>query len=537
MVKGQAVADQVVAGTKGLVMGTGASGADIRWTTEAAVPKRLQLALQEGGDTVASSPVQAFLGKIFPNPMTVWGGEGNDTIVTGAGDDTVFGGDGDDKLSGGPGKDSLFGNDGNDTFLAEGLIAIPDPADAKKTIMKDDGDDTMDGGNGEDTVSYAARTAAVYVSLSPSGDASEAKLLLKFTNNATATQDIECDTSGDWARVGGAEKDDVCAGIEKIVGGSGDDVLIGSAADNTISGGAGNDLLIGRNGNDTLNGELGDDWFFEGSGDSTASNGSDIFSGGPGSDTVDYSGRENAGVVVTMDGVGANDGWLSDETSEGDNVKADIENLLGSRISDTLIGNSLPNQIWGLDGRDNIDGREGDDVFHDEKKDDIAGNERDVIRGGSGIDRMDYSGVDPIEGKSRTEGVVAIANQTIEVAATLTLVPWTSSTSFVAPAEALGKDSEDVLGTDIEEIVGTGSDDVIVGNALNNVLAGGGGVDILWGGDGDDILEAGRVLDTSAGATPGSYKDDGVADKLYCGNGLDVTIKGPEDTVREACEN
>ncbi|HEX3357647.1 MAG TPA: calcium-binding protein [Tepidisphaeraceae bacterium] len=85
-------------------------------------------------------------------PVSVYGGDGNDTILGGGGADVLFGGNGDDVLSGGtgddtlrgeagddlidggPGKDHLFGHDGNDQLFAnDGQV------------------DTLDGGNGTDS--------------------------------------------------------------------------------------------------------------------------------------------------------------------------------------------------------------------------------------------------------------------------------------------------------------------------------------------------------------------------------------------------
>ena len=55
-------------------------------------------------------------GSDFPRPMTVSGGEGNDTLVGGAGNDSLDGGVGDDCLSGNDGDDTLMGLGGNDTL-------------------------------------------------------------------------------------------------------------------------------------------------------------------------------------------------------------------------------------------------------------------------------------------------------------------------------------------------------------------------------------------------------------------------------------
>src|SRR5690606_10543649 len=60
----------------------------------------------------------------------------------------------------------------------------------------------------------------------------------------------------------------------------------------TVFGGAGNDTLKGGLGNDTLNGGEGNDVFLTNATTATlAKDGADVYIGGPGTDTVDYSGR------------------------------------------------------------------------------------------------------------------------------------------------------------------------------------------------------------------------------------------------------
>ena len=66
---------------------------------------------------------------------TVYGGDGNDTLIGGSGNETFFGGSGNDVVDGNGGADTAFLGAGNDTF-------VWDPGD---------GSDTVDGGAGFDT--------------------------------------------------------------------------------------------------------------------------------------------------------------------------------------------------------------------------------------------------------------------------------------------------------------------------------------------------------------------------------------------------
>jgi len=143
------------------------------------------------------------------------------------GDDTLVGGAGNDRVEGGPGRDRLIGAGGADRFLlgADG----PQPAP-----------DVVSGGSGTDVVDYSGRST-----------------------------DLRIDLARDRGPDG-----DVFAGIERAIGGYGDDVLIGDAGPNRlegdlgtdrIDGGAGDDMLIGA-GKDTLIGRGGDDYLDSGDG-------------------------------------------------------------------------------------------------------------------------------------------------------------------------------------------------------------------------------------------------------------------------------
>jgi Ca2+-binding RTX toxin-like protein len=69
-------------------------------------------------------------------PVTLNGGNGNDTLIGGGGDDVLSGGSGDDNLLGNGGIDVLRGDDGADTLTATDGVA----------------DSVVDGGSGNDTI-------------------------------------------------------------------------------------------------------------------------------------------------------------------------------------------------------------------------------------------------------------------------------------------------------------------------------------------------------------------------------------------------
>jgi Ca2+-binding RTX toxin-like protein len=149
-------------------------------------------------------------------------------------------------------------------------------------------------------------------------------------------------------------------GPDVIDAGAGDDVIYGLDGNDTVCGGNGNDILRGSSGNDNLNGGAGNDIFYE----SVGANGADTFSGGPGTDVADYSAR-SATLTVTINDL-ANDG----QAGEADNVKTDVEDLVGGSSGDSLTtsgstsanrlvgqgGNDALNVVDGISGNDTIDG-------------------------------------------------------------------------------------------------------------------------------------------------------------------------------------
>jgi Ca2+-binding RTX toxin-like protein len=147
------------------------------------------------------------------------------------------------------------------------------------------------------------------------------------------------------------------------------DILEGGAGTDTLNGAAGNDTLTGNDGDDTFNGETGNDYMFA----SSSTDGNDTFNGGIGADTVDY-GAVSAALTLSIDNT-ANDG-VSGET---DNVKTDIETLIGGSGNDTITGSANGDTLKGGDGNDTMYGGGGDDDMY-------GGAGADLMYGDSGND-------------------------------------------------------------------------------------------------------------------------------------------------------
>lgn len=245
------------------------------------------------------------------------------------------------------------------------------------------------------------------------------------------------DTSGSAvrARVFGTNAGSVLTGT------SGADVLTGTALDDTLSGLGGNDTLAG----------LG------------------------GSDTASYAGAASS-VKVSLALTTAQDtGGAGADTLSG------IENLLGSRFNDTLIGDARRNVLTGGGGVDRLDGGAGNDRL-------AGGTGSDVLKGGAGADVMiggtgndtyyvDESGDQVIESRAVGAGGAPLGGTDTVVSTISHTLP-----DFV---EVLR------LATGDSYIDGTGNagGNTIIGNNGKNVLDGAGGNDRLTGGEDNDLFK------------------------------------------------
>ena len=362
---------------------------------------------------------------------------------------TVFGGAGNDRLGGGQFNDTLNGGDGDDVFeTGNGLIA--------------DGADTYNGNAGSnDCVDYSTRTSANGLAPFP---------VVTVTANDAIGND------------GTAETDNVQLDIECIKGGPGNDVLGGNPSANTIFGNGGNDTLNGFDGNDTLYGGDGDDTLQDQGTDSSAS-GADVFSGGAGIDTMDYTSRTTA-ISVSLDAL-ANDG----QANEGDLVMADVENVNSGSGDDTLTGSPSANRLEGRLGNDVISGGAGDDTL-------LGGGGDDTLFGNDGNDvfdeQFDSNGSDVISGGNGIDTVNYAARAGAGEAIQATMDGLAADDGQQSPLEGdnIKADIENLFGSSVAAV-----GDIIVGNASANQLEGNNGNDVITGAGGDDVINGGAGND------------------------------------------
>src|SRR5262245_16565477 len=174
-----------------------------------------------GDDTLKGGYGDDQLTDSFGDVTYLYGGSGNDVLISYSGRSYLYGGPGDDGLqAGGSGISALYGGDGND-WLAGGL-----------------GDDTLVGGTGNDTL----------------GGSDGRDTLVGNDGND---------------KLNGGYGDDFLygeAGNDELEGWYGNDFLYGATGDDTLKGDEGLDRLYGEDGNDKLDGGRGADEVWGGSG-------------------------------------------------------------------------------------------------------------------------------------------------------------------------------------------------------------------------------------------------------------------------------
>jgi len=233
----------------------------------------------------------------------------------------------------------------------------------------------------------------------------------------------------------------------------------------------GADTLTGTSSSDVLSGLGGDDWL-KGFG------GNDGLIGGAGADRLDGGdGIDMALYTDSLDSVSVNlatgQGFGGD--AQGDTL-INMENLAGSSFGDSLTGNDVANELYGL-----------------------AGN--DVLKGGGGADRVDGGiGIDTVLYSDSNVGVA---------------VNLTTGRGFGGTAEG------DTL-FNIENVVGSAFGDSLTGSEVANELSGSGGGDVLDGRGGADRLDGGDGIDVALYDQSAA----GVNVNLTTGRGLGGTAEG-----------
>ncbi|MDK3019462.1 calcium-binding protein [Pseudodonghicola flavimaris] len=210
------------------------------------------------------------------------------------------------------------------------------------------------------------------------------------------------------------------ADLDRLYGGGGADLLFSFSGDDKLVGGAGRDIIRSLSGNDIIHGGDGADTILFGapghwSLDITRTQGSlygvsiDGGTDGRGGDTVDFSmvtlstGALLRGLEINL-GVGKGWNLASPDGPQKFRIR-EIEHVAGTERSDVLTGSAEGNTLLGLGGediirggagRDQLDGGAGSDrLFGGANRDLLYSDfDGDILQGGSGIDRFDFTRTD-----------------------------------------------------------------------------------------------------------------------------------------------
>lgn len=417
-------------------------GAGADWTLEFAT----------GAIETATLDVAAWDGKLeevagTDADDTLAGTGGNDLMTGRGGNDTyVFANDfGTDNVSDTAGRDtvdlSLVSHDLRVVLRADGSMLVTDLTAARNaagdpnTISIGAGIERIVAGSGKTTIVFEAGYAG---GIAITGSADGATVLDYSAYGADVTVDIA---------TGAATGTTGVSFIAGVIGAAGKlNTLAGDDGDNTWA--------IGADGAGVLDGYL-------------SFSGIQVLSGGKGNNTIDYSGYRDGDSGFTS-GVTVK---LADNAATGFSKIGKIQNIVGSRLDDVLVGDSGDNYLRGGEGSDDIDGNGGNDVLFEQADADmvltdtslVIGTQVDTFRGiaqvvltgGDGANRLDASAV---------------------TAMRVTLDGGAGNDVL------LGGAGDDIL-------IGGLGDDTLVGGAGDDTLTGGGGADTIDGGAGTDTLD------------------------------------------------
>jgi Ca2+-binding RTX toxin-like protein len=422
-------------------------------------PGAITLALGDGADSFTAQG-QAMV-------TTSFGGEVTTDVGTSA-FVVVYGGAGNDTLKGGLADDILDGGEGNDVFqTSAGSV--------------DDGADVYIGGAGSgiDTVDYSGRTSPLSVSIAAGRTDPSAEGNSLFNAGVTTGETLEYSTS----TAGGA------ATARSVA------FSTGQTTANTII----SFLTANTDFNSVATASLND-------------RGELVVVAKANTDSIQLTGGDAGLVNITSAqttishrstaGADPDDGM----TGEGDDVRSDVENIVGGSGNDILTGGVGNATINGGAGDDDIsggmpassctndvdvlNGGDGDDVFTMG----FRTNCGDAVEGGNGYDIADY--------QMRSASVTIVVDTTANDGET-------GEADKVVAEAILGGEGADSMtgGTGNDDFHGGIGNDFLTGGAGNDTLVGGTGNDSLLGGAGDDYFNETGVIDQVGRLSPAFVKE------------------------------
>lgn len=405
----------------------------------------------------------------------LYGGYGNDIIISDGGGHTYYGLGGNDTLVAGIGAETMYGGTGIDTLdlrLWDGAYVLNMATGSSnyggelylefEAVLLGNGNDNVSGTVGADTINGGGGNDTM------AGLGGDDVYYVDSANDVV----VEAAAAGtDWIYSSVNLK--LGANVENLIlisgarNGTGNglaNLIQGNAQDNKLNGGAGADTLRGFAGNDTY-------------------------------------------IIDALDTVLENPGGGIDTVRANFNytLGANLENLIltgsanrdgtGNNLANTITGNSGNNVLDGDTGADTLDGGNGNDSL-------IGGNGNDRLFGGNGADTLNGgNGTDQLTGGAGNDRLTG--------------------------------------GAGADTLLGEAGNDTLLGAAGNDQLDGGGGNDQLDGGGGRDTLLGGGGNDTLLGGADNDRLDGGNgSDRLTGGGGADSFVfRAGSDRVTDFADN
>jgi Ca2+-binding RTX toxin-like protein len=466
--------------------GTSAFDTDQVYYTSVTEAITLTLGANGAAATVSSKSLSAN-GDILSNIELVEGGS-KDDVFTGNNLDHDFRGSfGDDTLIGGTGSSYLYGEDGNDIIYA---------SVSNGGKGGDIGVEQYSGGNDYDVLNFSKLMTGVSIDFS----------------------------GGTTSYIPGVSSIGLIFGFENAVGTAKDDVFVsyvyGTKEGMKIDAGTGNDSLTGASGADILIGNAGDDTIRDGY--NLADGGVDDFIGGANGtlgDTISYidstggisvnlaqqfkTDAAGTSIIATVGAVAASGGAATGDRLSG------FENVLGSKVSDTIVGDANANVIEGGAGAD-------------------------ILKGGAGFDTVSYaSSTDLVLVDLNTQGTADHLGNELTAPSDQQYNGDASGDSLYDFESIIGSDHNDVLkgfSSKASTLTGGEGNDKLYGGTGVDTLNGGDDEDTFYGGGGKDIINGGESTDTvdfdgySSGATVTLNLSAGKAATGTAGSALGMQI-------------
>jgi Ca2+-binding RTX toxin-like protein len=482
----------------------------------------------------------------FPNaePITIDGGDGNDTILGSELVDTMRGGLGNDRIVGDDSpvgtRDVFEGQDGDDT-----LVWNPG-----------DDDDTMEGGAGADTIEVNGGGGPEQFTVKPSPTAGRVQFdRTGPTPPGPFNLDIGTAERLDMNAGGGDDSFTADAGLDAlgfkldVDGGDGNDTLDGGDGPDLITGGNGNDRITPDdnplNTRDDARGDAGDDTIVWNGGDDD-----DLNEGGDGNDTVEVNGAAApeeftvkpspvAGRVL-FDRLTTPPGPFNIDIGTAERLDLNMSGGDDKVTADPGLG-ALALDVDGGDGNDTIDGSENADLLSGGNgndritPDDNPANTRDDARGDAGDDTMIWNGGDDDDLNEGGDGfdTVEVNGAPVDEEFTVKPSPVAGRVVFDRLTTPPGPFNIDI-GTSENLVLNAnaGNDKIRTSKGLASRIAG-----TFNGGDGNDRIEGTDSPDRLFGGKGNDLirARDKAADSVECEGGFDLAFVDKRDLVR-ACE-